>query len=476
MRQRGRRGSSWYALLPALLLAGSAAAPAAPSRSPELGTRVEALVRAEMRRSKLPGVAVAVAQGGRVLLAKGYGAANVELHVPVSRDTVFQSASVGKQFTAAAVMLEVEDGKLSLDAPVTRYLQDAPARWRDITVRHLLTHTSGIPSYSDADVDQRRDYSDDELLRMAYGLPLEFEPGARWSYSNTGYMLLGILIHRVSGRFYGDVLRERVFAPLGMKTARVISEADIVANRCAGYQLVRGELKNEDWTSPTLMTMADGSLYLSLNDYIAWARGLRANAILTPQSWAAVYTPAALRSGKTYPYGFGWEIDRSKGAPWYYHSGGYGGFTTFISRHLADDLTVVVLSNLASAPVERIVDGITRIVDPALAALERSKPIPDENPEVTARLRRLLQASAAGTLSRTELPAVRRDYFPEDAQWDEEVLRPLGNAERIELVDRRELGDDAHYTYLVTYGTQKVRASIKLAPGDRVADFQVAPE
>ncbi|MBV8496650.1 MAG: beta-lactamase family protein, partial [Gammaproteobacteria bacterium] len=353
MRRCVRHGRGWCALVAVLALIGAdaagaaAAAPARPSGGESLAARVDALVRGEMRHAKLPGAAVAVVQGGEILLAKGYGEANVELHVPVSRDTVFESASVGKQFTAVAVMLEVEDGKLALDAPLTTYLPDAPAAWRAITVRHLLTHTSGIPSYGDADVDVRRDYSEDDLLRMAYGLTPEFPPGTRWSYSNTGYVLLGILIHRVSGHFYGDVLHDRVFVPLGMKSARVISEADIVANRCAGYRLVNGELKNEDWTSPTLMTLADGSLDLSLEDYIAWVRGLRSGAILSPQSWAAIYTPIALASGKTYPYGFGWDVDSSKGAPWYHHAGGYGGFSTLVSRHLADDLAVVVLINLA---------------------------------------------------------------------------------------------------------------------------------
>ena len=129
-------------------------------------------------------------------------------------------------------------------------------------------------------MDYRHDYTEDELEKMASGLTPEFPPGSRWNYSNTGYVLLGIIIHKASGQFYGDVLRERVFTPLGMRSARVISEADIVPNRAAGYDLVKGELKNQEWVAPKLNTTADGSLYLSLQDYIAWDRGLRAKKIL----------------------------------------------------------------------------------------------------------------------------------------------------------------------------------------------------
>jgi len=388
------------ALVPALSL--SAASPAWAAAGPEAGVaaRIDAFVVAELRKQKTPGVAIAVIRGSQVILARGYGEANVELHVPVGRETMFQSGSIGKQFTAVAVMLEVEDGKLGLDDPITRYFRGAPAGWRRITVRNLLTHTSGIPTYSSTDINSRNDYSEDDLLRVAYRLPLEFEPGSRFSYSNTGYMLLGFIIRRVSGRFYGDVLRDRVFVPLGMKTARVISEADIVANRAAGYQLVHGEIKNQEWLAPTLNTTADGALHLSLDDYIAWDRGLRSNALLRSTSWSAIYTPVTLKSGRTYPYGFGWDVDRALAKPWYHHGGASLGFQSLISRYLADDLTVVVLANLADAITDRFVDGITRILDPRLPQLEPDTAVADQHPEVTERVRTLLRTRATARCTR----------------------------------------------------------------------------
>src|SRR5574338_1179206 len=206
--------------------------------------RVDSVVRAEMARQRIPGVAVAIVKNGAVMMAAGYGESNVELHAPVTAETMFQSGSVGKQFTSAGVMTLVEEGKIGLDDPIVKYFPNAPPAWRGITVRHLLTHTSGIPDYTTDAMDYRRDYTEDELETMAFGLTPEFPPGSRWNYSNTGYVLLGILIHKASGKFYGDLLRERVFTPLGMRSARVISEADIVPHRAAGYRLEKGELKN----------------------------------------------------------------------------------------------------------------------------------------------------------------------------------------------------------------------------------------
>lgn len=319
-----------------------------------------------MTDQRIPGVAVAVVRGGEVLKAQGYGLANVEHQIAVTDETMFQSGSLGKQFTAVAVMLLVQDGSVSLSDPIAKFFPGAPAHWQAITVRHLLTHTSGVPEYTDGRIDYRRDYTEEELVRLAFDLPLDFPPGAQWSYSNTGYVLLGAIVRKASGKFYGDVLRERVFAPAGMPTARVIGEADIVAQRAAGYQLKDDRLQNQDWVAPSLNTTADGSLYLSLRDWIAWDRALRARAILTPASWDAIFEPVRLNSGRRHPYGLGWSLDTFGGRLVQRHSGSWQGFKTAIARYLADDLTIVVLANLAEATPERIVNEIAAHYIPAL--------------------------------------------------------------------------------------------------------------
>src|SRR5262245_5374998 len=459
----------------ARLLAAAALslAPGAATGDP-LADRIDGFVRAEMERQRVPGVAVAVVEDGKVVHTAGYGYANVEHRAPVGAETVFQSGSLGKQFTAAAVMLLVEDGKLSLSDPVAKHLPGAPESWRDITLTHLLTHTSGIPDYTAGTIDLRRDYSEDELMRLAFGLELAFPPGSRWSYSNTGYLLLGIVIHKASGRFYGDLLRERVFEPLGMKTARIISEADIVPNRAAGYRLVDGELKNQEWVAPALNTTADGSLYLSVLDFVAWDAGLRRGAILSPGSWARVFEPVRLRSGKTYPYGFGWGLEEVAGQKVQRHGGAWQGFRTSIARYLGDGLTVVALANSADADPERFVEGIAAIVDPALAPPEPT-PIPDREPEVTARLAALLEAAAGNRLSRAELAYAGAGFFPEVADEYAKLLGGLGKPTRIDLLARRELGDDRVYDYEVALGQKRLLATLGLAPDGKVSLLEIRP-
>jgi CubicO group peptidase (beta-lactamase class C family) len=446
-------------------LAGAGIARAEPS------DRIDAIVRAEMTRQRIPGVAVAIVQKGKVLKSQGYGYANVEHAVPVTSETMFQSGSVGKQFTAALVMMLVEDGRIRLDASVRDYLPDAPESWQPITIRHLLTHTSGIPNYTDGAIDCRRDYSEGQLAQVAYGLSLEFAPGSRWSYSNTGYLLLGIVIHEAGGQFYGDLLRERVFRPLGMKTARVISEADIVPHRAAGYQLVSGELKNQDWVAPTINTTADGALYLSLEDYIAWDRGLRAGALLRPESWAKVYEAVRLNSGNTYPYGFGWDVEEVAGQKVYRHGGAWQGFETHIARFLGDDLTIIVLANLDDAEPGIIVDAIAATFNPALAR-PAVKPIRDTEPEVTARLVTLLGRVGLGSLGPAEFSYVPNGYFPGVMDRYRTLMQDRAAPKDVELLERTQLGDDRVYHYLVKYpGDTRfdVTLSLRRTTGFRVS-------
>jgi CubicO group peptidase (beta-lactamase class C family) len=408
-----------------------------------------------------------------VLKAQGYGFANLEHQVKVSPETIFQSGSLGKQFTAAAVMLQVEDGKLSLSDTLDRFFSDAPNTWRAITVRHLLTHTSGLPDYVSGMVDERRDYSEDDLVQFAYQLTLEFTPGSRWNYSNTGYVLLGVIVHKVSGAFYGDVLAERVFRPAGMKTARLISEADIVPNRAAGYRLVKGELKNQEWVSPTLNSTADGALYFSVRDLLAWDAAVQSRAILRPESWREILTPVTLATGRSYPYGFGWSIGTRGGQPLHEHGGSWQGFKTQFSRFLGDGLSIVVLANLAAADPAKFADGIAAVVNPQLAQPALSS-IEDRDPAVTARATALLEVARAGNLAPADFAHLRAGFFPDGARRMQEQLLALGAVQRLVLVGREDLGDDRVFTYLVTFAGGVRRYTIALAPDKLISRFAVS--
>jgi len=355
--------------LVATALALSFLASTHPAHAAPATDEVARTVRAEMEKQKIPGAALLVARKGVTIRAEGYGMANVELSVPVKPDTIFQSGSVGKQFTATAVMMLVEEGKIGLDDHLNKYFTSVPSWWNDVTIRELLSHTAGFTDYP-KNFDERKDYTEDELLRIVESIPSAYPPGTQWSYSNLGYLTLGILIRRVTGEFYGDFLQERIFKPLGMSTTRIIDEADIIPNRASGYRLENGQLKNQNWVSPSLNTTADGSLYFSIVDLQKWDAALYGEGLLKHSTLQQMWTAAKLRDGKPNAghYGFGWFVESRHGHRMVEHEGQWQGFETQISRYLDDELTVVVLTNLGSADPHRIADKV--------AAIYLAKPAP----------------------------------------------------------------------------------------------------
>src|SRR5262249_40311225 len=317
--------------------------------------------------------------------------------------------------------------------------------WKNITVRHLLTHTAGTTDYP-TDFDFRRDYTEDDLLKRAESIPLAFQPGQKWSYSNLGYVLLGILIHKVSGQFYGDFLQEHVFGPLGMTTARIISEADIVPNRAAGYRLVKGELKNQDWVSPTLNRTADGALYLTVYDMAKWDAALYTEKLLRKSSLEQMWSPVQLNDGKTFPYGFGWSLGEVRGHHIIEHGGAWQGFKSQIARYVDDKLTVVVFANLAQANPARIAHGVAAIYNPDLAPVP-PKPIEDKQPEVTTLARDILQKAAAGKLEPGPFAPENWAQTTRVAPQIAEFLKPYGPLSGLELIERSEQQGNQAYRY-----------------------------
>jgi D-alanyl-D-alanine carboxypeptidase len=319
--------------------------------------RADDFVDHYLSKKQIPGCAIMVRYDGKVALVAGHGIANLEHGVRVTPQTVFQSGSVGKQFTAMAIMLLVEEGKIALDDPAAKYLK-VPDAWSHITVRHLLTHTSGLRDYP-GDFSLQSEHTEDDLLKMVIAQPLAFAPGEKWSYSNLGYLSLGILAHRVSGEFYGDLLQRRVFSPLGMKSSRVISEADIIPQRAAGYRLNNGALKNQDWVAPSVNTTADGSLYLTVDDIAKWAAALENEKLLSHIDYEQMWTPVKLNDGTTAPYGFGWGVSKTaSGHRLLEHGGAWQGFASYIARYPDDRLCVAVFCNRAGAPARYIAQRV----------------------------------------------------------------------------------------------------------------------
>lgn len=447
-----------------LLLAGFAATLRADA--------IDDYIDAEIVRQNVPGLALAIMRHGQLVRAQGYGLANLEHHVPVHPDTLFKTGALGKQFTAVAVMMLVEDGKLQLDESVRKYLPEAPRTWAPITVRNLLNHTSGLPPYPDGEF--RRDYTDAELLGIIYKQPLNFPVGSRWGYSYTAYVTLGMLINRVGGEFYADLLAKRIFAPLGMQTARLIDELAVVPNRAAGYELRDGELRNAEWVSPTANSTADGSLYLSVLDYARWDASLLGRKFLEPASWVEIARPAQLASGRSYPYGLGWFLERSAGQEVWRHSGSWQGFRTFAIRYLGDELTVVALANGDSGDPARIVRHVAGMLDPKLAQ-PPGAPIADREHQVTDQLKRLLQRIPDGKADYHEFAFVSKQDFEVSMSAYQKTLKPMGSLREIALFARNELGDDRVYRYRARYDSGLLEVNLSYAPNGKIAALDFTP-
>jgi CubicO group peptidase (beta-lactamase class C family) len=382
-------------------------------------------VQSELVRQRIPGMSVGILRGDSVLLARGFGFANLELQVPASDSTIYQSGSLGKQFTAAGVVTLAEQGRLRLADHIVRWLPEGKGVWDSITVRHLLTHTSGVSEYTDSTFNYRKDYTEAQLVKFAAARPLDFPPGTRWSYSNTGYLLLGVLVHRVTGRFYGDVLRDLIFSPAGMRTTRIISEADIVPNRADGYQLVKGRVQNQDWVAPSLNTTADGSLYFSIDDLLSWARSIGRQRVPAPAVLAQAWSPVRLNDGGLYPYGFGWDLIDQRGHARVGHTGSWQGFKTALYRYPEYDLTVVVLANLAEAQPGAVAEAIAGILEPTLQPPHMlAEPLP--GPKAPRPTQQVLQALISGHDTAEVTPGLHRFLSATARKQLSETLGGLG--------------------------------------------------
>lgn len=295
-----------------------------------------------------PGAAVLVRRGDQVLLRKGYGMADLEQNLPMTPDRVFRIGSITKQFTAVAILLLEQDGKLDLKAPITRYLPGYPAETGDtITVEHLLHHTSGVPSYTDEPgwLDKViQDMTPDEMIARWQDKPLEFEPGARWKYSNSGYFMLGAIVEKVSGMSYEDFVERRIFQPLGMTSSDYGAHARIIPRRARGYHRGEDGYVNAPYLSMT-QPYAAGSLLSTVDDLARWDAALREAEILPKEALEHAWTTAHLNDGKATAYGYGWGLSEIAGHRVVHHGGGIHGFATMTIHLPEEKIFVAVLSN-----------------------------------------------------------------------------------------------------------------------------------
>ena len=317
-----------------------------------LGDRVDAVAKQLLSRHTA-GVSIAVARDGQVVLARGYGMANLEHSVAVTPDTVFHIASISKNVLAAVVLQLVDEGKLQLDDDVTKYVPEAPTHGKHVTVRQLLNHTSGIYSFTslpNAADNERLELTHEQVLGLIKDKPFDFEPGTRWRYDNSAFYLAGMVVERVTKQEYGAYLQQHVFKPLGMSSASLCYARMVVPHLASGYEVEGGALVNAAFMSWKL-PFAAGAICATASDLLKWQAALDLGRVLTPSSLALMRTPTTLSDGTTIDYGLGTRLGSLDGHRVLGHYGGEsrGGFRPLLESFPDDHLTIVILVNMGDA-------------------------------------------------------------------------------------------------------------------------------
>lgn len=378
-----------------------------PPTDAAIAASADKLAATALSETGAAGLSIAVARNGKVILTKGYGLAEVEHDVKANGDSMFRIGSITKQFTAAAIMRLVEQGKMSLDDPITKHLPGYNTQGREITVRHLLTHTSGIKSYTELKrvmVDEpEREFTHQEMVNLVQNEPLAFEPGTKSAYSNTGYYLLGMIIENVSGKGYCAYLQEEFFGPLGLTRTRCDSNSEIIKGRAQGYTIEGEKLVNDRGLAMST-PFAAGMLLASAHDLVVWADALAAGRVVSPASYKLMSTPFKLVGGGANDYGFGLFIDSLGGHARIQHGGDIFGFNSMLARFPDDGVTVAVISNSRSISSTRVANGLSR---EALGSVEAAAPV-------------------AVALSETEAARCEGVYAFPDTDWEMTIIRRDG--------------------------------------------------
>jgi len=354
-----------------VLFAGALAVSASPSACAR-ADGVDAYARGFIETRNIPGLSLAVVRDGKLVKAAGYGLANLELKSPATPQTVYEIGSITKQFTAQALMLLVEEGKLRLDDTLGQHVDGLPAAWQKPTLRQLLSHTSGLKDWEGAGLlSFHREYTPAEFVALMAPYPLDFAPGEKWGYSNSTYPLLGVVIARASGKPYDEFVSERIFKPLGMSATHFSRPQDIVPNRAGGYVDEGGRLRKGEPLRPRLVE-PNGGILSTVLDLAKWEQVLHSERLLRQTSLAEMQSAVRLADGAPTPSGLGIFVDSFQGHRLLVHNGSTpSGFSSVLYHYPDDGLTVIVLSNIDRGDaVNAIATHVAGMFVPALKSID----------------------------------------------------------------------------------------------------------
>jgi CubicO group peptidase (beta-lactamase class C family) len=398
---------------------------------------IDDYVRDEMRKRHIPGVAVAVVREGKVSKVAGYGLANVELNVAVSPTTVFQIQSITKTFTSTAILMLMEEGKLDLADPIGKHLEGTPDSWKPVTLRHLLSHTSGIKDFiNEPTASLRIDVTEEEVLAETAKRPVDFKPGEKYAYSNTNYHLLAMVIRKLTGKSYGEFLKERIFVPLGMTETRIVNHRELIANRASGYVWSSRGLRNGDYVAESILGYGGGGIVSTAADMAKWAAAFDGERLLKRATIEKAWAAQKLNDGKDSNYGLGWALGAVNGRRWVGHGGAHmTGFTSHLLKYRDDPIAVVVLTNARNANPSQMARVIAGMEIPALAPPAR-KVIEDKEPKTAELVKEISRQIREGRLEeKTFTPALWKSLSEDLGELRDEAQAD-GKLKKLELLDR----------------------------------------
>lgn len=435
---------------------------------------IDNVIQREMAAQHIPAVALLVARDGKTVDTRAYGEVDLERGAKARPQNIFEIGSITKQFTAAGIMMLRDEGKLSVDDPAVKYLPELPEKWRAVTLYQLLTHTAGVPNITaQPTFHWDRDYTYEEGMALIRNLPLDFPPGSKWQYSNTGYVLLGRVIEKVSGQSYGDFIAARIFKPLGMTSSRIAGPRAIIKDRALGYAWDGNTL----WNAPLLHAIAGGAgaILSTVQDLAQWDASLDTHRLLKKSTLDEMWTPARLVGGGTYPYGFGWAIGDRNGHPVVDHGGGTPGFGTIIRRFLPDKLTVIIFSNRGGADTGRIADEVSRVVEPSLRP-SATPPVKDPDPAFTTRLTGIVRSLLSDTPDLTPFtPRMAAALTPAMLSTVRQQVGALGPLKSLAFLRETDTPAGKSRDYRATFGDTPLTVNAVVQDDGKIAGLWVRP-
>ena len=324
---------------------------------------VDAFIASQMKQQGIMGLSIGIVKNGKVVMAKGYGQANIELNVPATEETVYKIGSVSKQFVAVGVMKLVQEGKIKVSDPVKKFIKNAPSTWNAITIRHLLNHTSGLPS-DPPGFDGMKDLADSIYIKAAFADSLAFPTGSKYEYSNFGYFILADIIRISSGMSFPQYMKKYIFDECGLSSTRTTSLAAIVPNRAAGYIK---NAENETLNAANYIALRPSGAFLSnIHDLLKWEMSMQNNKLLTPKNWSQMWndtikTPFTM-DDVVIQYAYGWMTNKVNGKQFVHHAGSLPGFKSVYFRYIEDKTAIIVLTNSDTADTYGIAFGVSGLL------------------------------------------------------------------------------------------------------------------